>query len=74
MLNPHNIDALALVEAETGCRIYNILQLRLHPSIIGLKKSVQGALAKGPDKIFDVDLTYLTSRGNWYFRSWKAEC
>ena len=23
--------------------------------------------------MYDVDLTYLTSRGNWYFNSWKGE-
>jgi UDP-N-acetyl-2-amino-2-deoxyglucuronate dehydrogenase len=73
VLNPHNIDALKEVEQETGKQVYNILQLRLHPSIIALKKSVSEAIAKNPDKVFDVDLTYLTSRGNWYFTSWKGE-
>ncbi len=72
VLNPHNIDALALVEEETGNNIYNILQLRLHPSIIELKKQINATLAKNPDKVFDIDLTYLTSRGHWYFTSWKG--
>ncbi len=73
VLNPHNIDALQLVEKETGKNIYNILQLRLHPSIIKLKENVRKELSKKPNKIFEVDLTYLTSRGHWYFTSWKGD-
>jgi UDP-N-acetyl-2-amino-2-deoxyglucuronate dehydrogenase len=73
VLNPHNIDALKVVQDETGKQIYNILQLRLHHSIIALKQQVQAKLKKNPNKIFDVDLTYLTSRGHWYFTSWKGE-
>jgi len=70
VLNPWNIDALAEVEKETGNKLYNILQLRLHPSIIALKKKI----AEGPkDKIYDVDLSYITSRGHWYFASWKGD-
>jgi UDP-N-acetyl-2-amino-2-deoxyglucuronate dehydrogenase len=71
--NPWNIDALKVIEEETGCKVYNILQLRLHPSIIALKETVEKDLRENPDKIFDIDLTYLTSRGNWYFASWKGE-
>lgn len=73
VLNPHNIDALKVVQEETGKQIYNILQLRLHSSIIALKSYVAAEVAKNPDKVFDVDLTYLTSRGNWYFTSWKGD-
>ena len=70
VLNPWNIDALAEVEHRTGKRINNILQLRLHPSIIALKEKVEN----GPkDKIYDIDLSYLTSRGKWYFISWKGD-
>ncbi|MCC3861714.1 Gfo/Idh/MocA family oxidoreductase [Pseudemcibacter aquimaris] len=72
VLNPHNIDALKVVQDETGKNIYNILQLRLHPSIIALKQKVEEQVAKDPTKVFDVDLTYLTSRGHWYFTSWKG--
>lgn len=69
VMNPWNLDALKEVEKTTGQRVWNILQLRLHPSIIALKKKVDN----GPkDKIYDVDLTYLTSRGNWYYTSWKG--
>ena len=70
VLNPWNIDALALIEQETGHKIYNILQLRVHQSIIDLKKKIEA----GPkDKIYDIDLSYLTSRGNWYYTSWKGD-
>jgi UDP-N-acetyl-2-amino-2-deoxyglucuronate dehydrogenase len=70
VLNPWNIDKLAHIEKESGKRIWNILQLRLHPSIIALREKIKN----GPkDKIYDVDLTYLTSRGNWYFSSWKGD-
>jgi UDP-N-acetyl-2-amino-2-deoxyglucuronate dehydrogenase len=70
VLNPWNIDALAEVEKETGHKLYNILQLRLHPAIIALRDRI----ANGPkDKIYDLDLTYITSRGHWYFASWKGD-
>lgn len=70
VLNPWNIDALQEMEAETGKRIFNILQLRLHKSIIDLRNKV----LNGPkDKIYDFDLSYLTSRGNWYYTSWKGD-
>jgi UDP-N-acetyl-2-amino-2-deoxyglucuronate dehydrogenase len=70
VLNPWNVDALKDYEKETGKRIYNVLQLRLHPSIIALKKKIEEG---DPDKIYDVDLTYLTSRGKWYHFSWKGD-
>ena len=73
VLNPHNIDGLAVVEKETGKKVYNILQLRLHPSIVALKQKVEQETRANPDKVYDVDLTYLTSRGHWYFTSWKGE-
>lgn len=73
VLNTHNIDALNVVQEETGNKIYNILQLRLHQSIIDLKAKVTTEVAKDPNKVFDVDLTYLTSRGHWFFTSWKGD-
>lgn len=70
VLNPWNIDALKEMERESGKHVYNILQLRLHKSIIDLKRRVD----QGPsDKIYDFDLTYITSRGNWYYASWKGD-
>ena len=70
VLNPYNIDNLVELEKETGHKAYTILQLRLHDKIRALKEKVD----KGPkDKIYDVDLTYITSRGNWYYASWKGD-
>lgn len=70
VLNPWNLDALADIEKEYNKKVNTILQLRLHPTIIELKERI----LKGPkDKIHDVDLTYLTSRGNWYYTSWKGD-
>jgi len=73
VLNPSDIDTLKLVEKETGKKVYNILQLRLHQSIIDLKEKVTKELEANPNKIYDIDLTYLTSRGKWYFESWKGK-
>ena len=73
VLNPHNIDQLKVIENETGKKVNNILQLRLHPSIIALKEKVAKELEQNPSKIYDIDLTYLTSRGKWYFVSWKGD-
>ena len=70
VINPWNIDALKEIEKETGKSIYNILQLRLHSSVIELKNKIDNG---DPDKIYDVDLTYLTSRGHWYYTSWKGD-
>jgi UDP-N-acetyl-2-amino-2-deoxyglucuronate dehydrogenase len=70
VLNPWNIDNLISIEQEFGKKVYTILQLRLHPSIIKLKEMVRQSKK---DKVFDVDLTYITSRGNWYFYSWKGD-
>lgn len=70
VLNPWNLEALGKVERETGHKAYTILQLRLHPSVVALKKQID----QGPkDKLYDVELTYITSRGNWYYASWKGD-
>ena len=69
VLNPWNIDGLKEIEADTGRKINTILQLRLHPSIVALREKVQ---ASDPNQKFDVDLTYITSRGHWYLQSWKG--
>jgi UDP-N-acetyl-2-amino-2-deoxyglucuronate dehydrogenase len=70
VLNPWNIDGLKEMEKDYGCRVWNIFQLRLHPAIIALKKKVEEA---PKDKVFEFDLTYITSRGNWYYQSWKGD-
>lgn len=72
VLNPWNIEALHNIEKESGKNIYNILQLRLHPSIIALKKKVDSELLYKNTK-YDIDLTYITSRGKWYDISWKGD-
>ncbi len=70
VLNPWNIDALQEIENETGRKIYTVLQLRLHPKILELREKIRN----GPkDKIYDIDMTYVTSRGNWYSISWKGD-
>lgn len=70
VLNPWTVDNLKIIENETGHRVNTILQLRLHPTIAELKKKIE----EGPkDKIYDIDLTYITSRGRWYDVSWKGD-
>lgn len=70
VLNPWNIDALQEIEKETGKNIYTVLQLRLHPKIVELRNKIRN----GPtDKIYNIDMSYVTSRGNWYNISWKGD-
>ncbi len=70
VLNPWNLKALEEIEKSSEGKVYTILQLRLHPSVIELKKKVD----TGPtNEVYDVDLTYLTSRGHWYYTSWKGD-
>lgn len=70
VLNPWNLDGLMEIEKETGNKVYTILQLRLHPDIIALRERVKN----GPrDKVYDIDLQYMTSRGHWYHSSWKGD-
>lgn len=70
VLNPWNLDALEEMEQECGRRIYNILQLRVHPAIMALRDKI----ANDPSPArHEVDLTYITSRGAWYFASWKGD-
>lgn len=70
VLNPWNIDAIAKIENEFQKKVYNILQLRLHPSIVALKNKID---SDKTGKIYELDLTYITSRGNWYNASWKGD-
>lgn len=70
VLNTWNLDALQEIEQETSKKVNTILQLRLHPSIIDLRKKVKN---DSKDTIYNVDLTYITSRGKWYHRSWKGD-
>ena len=69
VLNTWNVDALIELENEYKNKVHTILQLRHHEAILELKEKIE----QGPkDKIYDIDLTYITSRGNWYYTSWKG--
>lgn len=70
VLNPWNIEALAEIEKEYNKSINTILQLRLHPVLIDLKKKIDN---NNSQHLHDLTLTYITSRGNWYFNSWKGD-
>lgn len=70
VLDPADIDDLAALEGVTGKRVNTILQLRLHPAIIELKRLIE---ADTSGRVFDAELTYVTSRGNWYYESWKGQ-
>lgn len=70
VLNPWNLDALEELQKEYNKNIYNILQLRLHPSIIKLKEEIENA---PKEKVHEIDLSYITSRGKWYHISWKGD-
>jgi len=67
---PELLDELALIERETGRKVYNILQLRHHQAILDLRNKV--ATENRSDK-YEVELTYITSRGKWYMESWKGD-
>lgn len=70
VLNPWNIEGLKELEADTGHKVSTILQLRLHPAIVKLKKRIS---TNSSTRKFDLDLTYITSRGHWYLQSWKGD-
>jgi UDP-N-acetyl-2-amino-2-deoxyglucuronate dehydrogenase len=69
VINPWNLDPLAELEAETGKRIYTVLQLRLHPQLIQLKNALAAEQGRA---MHDVCLSYITTRGPWYHVSWKG--
>ncbi len=69
VIYPQDMHIISDIEAETGKKVYTILQLRYHPAIVNLKKHIE---EKG-NKTYDIDLTYITTRGNWYQKSWKGD-
>lgn len=73
VLNPWNVDLIRQAEQESNHRVYTILQLRLHSSIRELKAKTERELKADPKRMYDVDLCYITSRGNWYYASWKGD-
>jgi UDP-N-acetyl-2-amino-2-deoxyglucuronate dehydrogenase len=70
VLNPWNVDGLREISIETGKKVYTILQLRLHPTIIALRDKIK---SEATDSKYALDLKYITSRGNWYHSSWKGD-
>jgi len=70
VIHPEEMRIIKDIEAETGKRVYTILQLRYHPAILKLKKKISDA---GKDKFYTIDLSYITTRGLWYFKSWKGD-
>jgi len=70
VLNPWNIDGLIEIERDTGRKINTILQLRLHPAILEVRRRT---LELARDTKHEVELTYVTARGHWYMRSWKGD-
>jgi len=73
VLNPWNLDVLSDLEREYHRRVWTILQLRVHPSLIELREQLLAERASGSGKRHRVRLTYLTSRGTWYRFSWKGD-
>lgn len=71
VLNPWNLDALSEYEKETGGKVYTVLQLRVHPLLVDLKNKMQKEWQK-ENKKYDIELTYVTPRGPWYYNSWKG--
>lgn len=69
VINPWNLDALKLMETETSHRVYTVLQLRVHPSLVALKDKLEKEERTGKNR---VELTYITGRGGWYHVSWKG--
>lgn len=75
VLNPWNLDALELLEKEFGKKVYTVLQLRLHPSLIKLYNELHNTTSsknKVPNSKHKISLKYITSRGLWYNFSWKG--
>ncbi|WP_338617706.1 Gfo/Idh/MocA family oxidoreductase [Pigmentiphaga sp. CHJ604] len=70
VLNPWNIDGLKEIEKDTGKKVSTILQLRVHPAIQALREKIQSGNSNSKQ---DVQLTYITSRGQWYLQSWKGD-
>ena len=68
LLNPYSLNALKELEIETGKKVYAILQSRLHPSLIKLKKKIE----KSGRKKHKIVLNYITPRGKWFHYSWKG--
>jgi len=69
VLNMRSIDEISKIENKQGKKVFTIMQLRYHPQVLKLKEIV----SKSKNKIFDVEITYVTSRGKWFYSSWKND-
>ena len=70
VLTVEAVDRLVALEANSPGSASTLLQLRLHPTIIGFRNEMRKATG---DTKTEVDLTYITSRGNWFLKSWKGQ-
>jgi len=71
VIKPWNLEALSEVQKEySKGKIYTILQLRVHPTLAGLKNKIDSEVFT---KKKEIDLTYITPRGKWYLESWKGD-
>lgn len=70
VLSCADLNSLRNIEERCNANVYSILQLRLHPAILSLKRKVEEEDKLG---LYDVELTYLTARGKWYIESWKGD-
>ena len=71
-LVPSVADLNRLVELErtNNARVFTILQLRHHQAVLDLARRVS---ATPQQTKHEVELTYITSRGDWYLQSWKGD-
>lgn len=69
VLEERELDELIEIEKATQKKVYTVLQLRLHESILSLKRKVENSSKEK----FDIELVYMTSRGQWYHESWKGD-
>ena len=65
-----DLNYLGSLEKEAGKRVWTILQLRHHQAIINLRNIIVNTPVGHK---FDVELSYITSRGKWYAESWKGD-
>ncbi|BCD47296.1 Gfo/Idh/MocA family oxidoreductase [Helicobacter suis] len=72
VLDPNELDEIKNLEKKYNRRVFNIMQLRLHPNMLDLKQNIQATLQNEPTKVYHISLTYLILRGKWYFSSWKG--
>lgn len=67
---PQALEGLAKAERSSGHRVFTVLQLRLLPSLVELRRRIR---KRAPGDKLDVVLTYVTRRGPWYDVSWKGD-